>query len=133
MATGVLFTLGYAGLLGPDDLRRMLEWVDVDTIVDVRLQPWGRAPFNGPRAARHTVESVGLRYVHLPDLGNVLYRTGGIQIRNLEAIEAVLDDLRAGRSVALMCACPRPEGCHRSMLAEEAVRREPGLHVVHVT
>jgi uncharacterized protein (DUF488 family) len=133
MELGFLFTLGYAEVLGPDDLRQMLEWCDIDTIVDVRLQPWGRAPFNGPRAARATVEAVGLRYLHLRDLGNVLYKSDGIQILNIEAIEIVLTMLRAGHGVALMCACPRPEGCHRRFLAEEAVRREPGLHVIHVT
>lgn len=133
MELGFLFTLGYAEVLGPDDLRQMLEWCDIDTIVDVRLQPWGRVPFRGPRETRATVEAVGLEYLHLPDLGNLLYKSDGIQIRNIEAIETVLTMLRAGRGVALMCVCPRPEGCHRSFLAEEAVRREPDLHTIHVT
>lgn len=132
MKLGGLLTFGYQGLGGAGDLRRLFEGTGVEAIVDVRLQPFGRVPFRGPTATRLLVESVGLSYVHLPDLGNVLYRTGGIQIRNLEAIESVLTMLRAGRSVALMCACARPEKCHRLTLAEEAVRRLPGLQVMHM-
>jgi uncharacterized protein (DUF488 family) len=126
-----LFTFGYQQLRGTDDLRRLLEGTDVETIVDVRLSPWSsnRAFSLDTRA---TVEAAGCQYVHLKDLGNLAYKTGGVQIRNIEAIETVLELLRAGRSVALFCVCPQPEGCHRAVLVEEALRREPGLRVVHL-
>ena len=129
---GDLFTLGYQGLGGADDLRRLLEGTGVDTIVDVRLSPWSGTRAFSSRQTHVTVAEAGLGYVHLPGLGNLAYRTGGIEIRNIEAIETVLTLLRAGRSVALMCVCPQPEGCHREALVAEALRREPGLRVVHL-
>jgi len=129
---GDLFSLGYANLHGPDDLRDLLHDTRVDTIFDVRLQPWGRAPWNGPHATRLLVEAAGCHYAAAPALGNLAYRRGGIEIKDIEAIEDVLNALRAGRGVALLCVCANAAGCHRSVLAEEAVRREPGLRVVHL-
>ena len=128
---GVLCTLGYSGLRGADDLRALLHDTPVDTIVDVRL-----SPYSGNRAfstgMRRTVEAAGFAYVHIPDLGNLAYKTGGTQIRNLEAIEAVLMMLRAGQSVALLCVCAQPKDCHRWTLAQAALDREPALRVVHL-
>lgn len=128
---GTLFSFGYSGLGGADGLRALLQDTPVDTIIDVRLSPW-----SANRAfsvdTRRTVEAAGFAYVHLPDLGNLAYRTGGTQIRNMDAIDEVLAILRAGRSAALLCVCAEPEGCHRQVLAEEALRRLPGLKVVHL-
>lgn len=129
---GSLWTFGYSGMTSHLDLAELLGGTGVDVVVDVRLQPFGRAPFNGPTATRLLVEDAGLRYVHTKDLGNLAYKTGGIQIKNMEAIENVLAMLRAGRLVALMCVCPNPIACHRRTLAEEAIRRMPGLPVVHL-
>lgn len=128
---GSLYSLGYAGLTGPADLRALLRDTPVDTIVDVRVSPYSsnRAFSMG---TRRTVEAAGFAYVAAPALGNVLYRTGGMQIKDIEAIEDVLAYLRAGQSVALLCVCAKPKGCHRSTLAAEAVRRLPGLRVVHL-
>ncbi|MHB8958477.1 MAG: hypothetical protein ACYDAN_02510 [Candidatus Limnocylindrales bacterium] len=128
---GDLFTLGYAGLRGPDDLRRLLEGTPVSTIVDIRLSRWSRnRAFSG--LARQTVEAAGLRYLYVPDLGNLAYRTGGIQIKDVDAIEEVLALVDAGEAVGLMCACRQPQGCHRADVADEAARRRPGLQVVHL-
>jgi len=129
---GSLYTIGYARLRTADDLARLLAGSAVDTIVDVRLQPFGRAPFSGPQATRLLVESVGSAYRWDQRLGNLAYKTGGIRIKNVEAIEDILAMLLEGRSVALLCACAGSESCHRLALAEEAVRRMPGLNVVHL-
>lgn len=129
---GTLFTLGYSGLRGADDLRRLITGTGIDTIVDVRLSAWSSSYAFSVGGTRRTVEAAGFAYVHLPDLGNLRYRTTGIQIKNIEAIEDVLALLRAGHSVALLCICQRADGCHRQVLAEEAVRRMPGLKVVHL-
>jgi hypothetical protein len=31
-----------------------------------------------------------------------------------------------------MCTCTNPATCHRNVVADEALRREPGLRVVHL-
>ena len=128
---GSLWTLGYQGLTSSADLREILDGTSVGTIVDVRL-----SPRSGNRAfstdTRATVEAAGLRYVHEKGLGNLGYKRGTIEIADISRIETVLAILRAGKSVALLCVCPQPEDCHRLTLCEEAVRREPGLQVVHI-
>jgi uncharacterized protein (DUF488 family) len=129
---GTLYTLGYAGLGGADDLRRLLAGTGIDAIVDVRLSPWsGNRAFSS--ATRRTVEDAGYRYLHEKGLGNLGYKRGTIEIAEIERIEMILAQLRAGHSVGLICACGEPEDCHRWTLAEEAVRRMPGLRVVHLS
>ena len=131
MTVATLFTLGYSGLRDADDLRRLVKGTPITTIVDIRLLRWsGNRAFS--MLTRQTVEAAGLRYLYVQDLGNLAYRTGGTQIRNIDAIEDVLTRLRAGESLALMCACSRPEDCHRTDVAEEARRRLPGLEVIHL-
>jgi uncharacterized protein (DUF488 family) len=130
---GSLWTLGYAGMTSHLDLAELLDGTGVDIVVDVRLQPFGRAPFNGPAATRALVESVGPTYRWDQRLGNLAYKTGGTRIKDIEAIEDVLAELRAGGSVALLCVCPNPITCHRLTLAEEAIRRMPGLPDVHLS
>jgi hypothetical protein len=49
---------------------------------------------------------------------------------NLDQVETVLAELRAGVNVALMYVCASPAVCHRSTVAAEAVEREPALTVV---
>ena len=131
--TGTLFTFGYRGIDDADALRRLIGGAPIADIVDVRLRPFGRRPFNGPTACQALIESLGPTYRWDQRLGNLAYETGGVQIKDIEAIEDVLAELRAGRSVALLCVCPNPIGCHRWTLAEEAIRRMPGLLVVHLT
>ena len=126
---GSLYSLGYSGR-GSDDLRALLP--PGVLVVDVRLQPWGRAPFNGPHATRLLTESVGLAYRWDRRLGNLGYKRGTIEIADIEAIGDVIDDLRAGHSVALLCVCPSPSSCHRSTLAEAIRERLPGVEVVHL-
>jgi uncharacterized protein (DUF488 family) len=126
-----LFTLGYAGLDGPDDIRRLTSGTPVTTVVDIRLKRWSRIPAFSMATAQ-TVEAAGFRYVYLPDLGNLAYRTGGMQIRRLDGIVDVLNLMDTGETVALMCACKRPETCHRTFVAHEAVRRRPWLVVDHL-
>ncbi len=132
-ALGSLWTLGYSGMSSAADLAELMQGTGVTTIVDVRLRPFGRTPFGGPRASRDTVEALGIAYRWDQRLGNLDYRTGGIRIKDIEAIEQVLDDLRNGANVALMCVCATPTDCHRLALCEEAARRLPGLKVVHLT
>jgi uncharacterized protein (DUF488 family) len=130
--TGRLYSLGYARLRGVDDLRRLLADTEVDTVVDVRLRPWGRPPFNGPRATQLLVEAAGFLYIWDQRLGNRGYKSGTIEIADIEAIEDVIAMLRAGQGVAMMCVCADVAECHRQVLADEAARRLPGLRVVNL-
>lgn len=127
----VLYTLGYAGMRGAGDLRDVVGGTAVTWLVDVRLSAWSGIRAFSSRTSE-TVEAAGLRYTHLRDLGNLAHGTGGLEIKNMEAVEDVLALVDAGEGVALMCACPTPEGCHRAVVADEAARRRPGLRIVHL-
>lgn len=128
---GVLYTLGYGGISSAEGLRRLIDGTKIEVIFDVRLHKYS---YNLAFSHRTdvTVNEAGVDYVYLRDLGNLAYKTGGTQIKDIDAIERVLAELRAGRNVALMCACPKYGDCHREDLAWEAARRLPGLRVVHL-
>jgi uncharacterized protein (DUF488 family) len=128
MALGILYTVGYRRH-SPSELRQVLPGVEL--VVDVRRRAWSGNPAWSTRT-RQTIETLGFRYRHDPRLGNLDYRTGGIRVSDIDAIEDVLTELRAGTSVALMCACSNVTSCHRRSLAAEAQRREDALVVVDV-
>ena len=125
--SGKLYHFGYRGLR-PADLPVLLE--PVDLVVDVRLKK-----YSADRAfstwTHQTIEAAGCRYLWAPALGNLDYRTGGIRIADLEQLEPlVLDPLRSGTNVALMCVCRAVAECHRATLIEAAEERMPGLEVL---
>jgi hypothetical protein len=128
---GRLLTFGYGRLRSIDQVRALLDDAGVDLVVDVRLVPKSRLPLWG-RATRDTILSAGRRYIWEPELGNLDYKAGGIRIADLDAVETVLDHLRAGVNVALMCVCSSADDCHRSTVAAEAGLREPRLEIEHV-
>jgi hypothetical protein len=129
---GILYTFGYDGITDSVKLRQLIGGHDIAEVVDVRLRNFGKAPFT-PWDSRKTVEAVVPGYRHSHKLGNLLYKVGGTQIKDIEAIEEVLDTLRGGYNIALMCVCAKPESCHRWTLVEEALRRMPDLQVIHLT
>lgn len=129
---GTLYTFGYQGMSSSVDLRRLLAETDCSTIVDVRLKVWsGNREFS--MATRRTVEEAGLVYSHVPALGNLAYKTGGIEIKDISAIDPLVDRLRQGESLAFMCVCPSPKSCHRSELVAVALDLLPSLRVVHLS
>jgi hypothetical protein len=114
------------------DLRRALAATDVKSLVDVRLRVWSGNPAFS-MGTRRTVEDAGLAYTHLGALGNLAYKTGGIQIKDISAIGPVVETLRQGYDLVLLCVCPAVRECHRLTLVEEVLRRLPEVRVVHLT
>lgn len=125
--TGTLYTFGYAGLRDGDDLRELIG-DRAPFIFDVRLHV-----YSGNRAfslkTRATVEAAGYQYGHLAGLGNVAYKTGGIELKRPSDIAILVDVLRQG-DVAIMCVCADPAICHRRTVADLARSLLPGLQVV---
>lgn len=121
---GRLSSFGYSGIRSADQLRTVLEGVDL--VVDVRLSQRSRLPLWG-HATPDTILATGRRYEWLPDLGNTAYKTGGIRIADITQVDTVLAELRARVNVALMCVCSDAATCHRSVIVAEILRREPSL------
>ena len=121
------FTIGYGGRK-PQDFTRILTDAGVRTLVDVRLRP-DRASMGVYAKAREADKGIagllgtaGVRYVSLPELGNLfldyddwperyprfLELAGPLLFDRLEVIEG---------PVCLMCAEKRLCDCHRRHLA----------------
>ena len=128
MRTGTLSGFGYAALRDAADLAKLLG-DDVDLVVDVRINRWSRIPAFS-MGAKATVEAAGYDYLWLGGLGNTGHRDGGpMRLADPEQVEVVVDELRAGRNVALMCVCADGRRCHRQLVIELARQRLPGLDV----
>lgn len=128
--TGGLIGIGYQGL-SLDDLSDKLSKWGVTVLVDVRMNAVSRKPgFSKSRLAAH-LEERGIRYVHMPALGNPKDNRAGYS-GDPEAIETsrrrfreVLDgdsprealrelvELAVGSHVAVFCYEESELHCHR--------------------
>jgi uncharacterized protein (DUF488 family) len=114
-----VFTFGYQGKRASDLLARLVE---LDAVLcDVRLSPRSRWAPEWNR--NQLVAQMGDRYLHLPELGNVNYKGGPVEIVDLDAGLRTVLDLAQTRSVVLMCVCSKLSGCHRATIAQALAER----------
>lgn len=126
-----LFTIGYQGrdLAG---FCRTLSDHGIDTLIDVRWNPFSRKKGFSGKPLREALEKEGIRYVHLrrmgtpPSLREKLKRDG-----DREAFHAAFSDhlsadpeglaeltaLISGERCCLMCFERAVEDCHRSRVS----------------
>ncbi|MBB3066942.1 DUF488 domain-containing protein [Limibacillus halophilus] len=133
-----LFTIGYEGT----DISRFLKTlknVGVTVLADVRAVPVSRKKGFSKNSLRSSVESVGIEYLPLrqlgdPKAGRIAARAGRygefreIYEKHLEqpdAVEAikVLEGVSIDRSTCLLCFERAPETCHRSIIADRITRK----------
>ena len=127
-----LVTFGYQTVRTPERLLELLDRGHVDRVVDVRLRAYSGIPMWSTGTAS-TIRATGREYVWAHQLGNLAYKTGGIAMKDESRLaDLVLDPLRAGVTVALMCACWDQPNCHRTYLADRAAGLLQGLRVVHL-
>lgn len=112
MATQV-YTLGYSGRT-PQELAEIVDRLDA-ILFDIRYTPQSRVPHWNRGALLRLFGSA--RYRHVQAFGNAAYKTGGIEIANFRAGEALLRD--AERPVILLCGCPLPTDCHRTIVGAQ--------------
>jgi uncharacterized protein (DUF488 family) len=140
-----LFTIGYEKLL-PPELVNELELAGVKRLIDVRYRPQSRRPGMSKTRLGQLLGDNGIAYEHRRMLGTPpdirwLFKhkreaEGREQFRahveetaaaELDALAAELDHAPA---TVLLCLEADPAGCHRRVLAEQLLRRRPGLEVV---
>ncbi len=86
-------------------------------LVDIRYSPRSRAPMWNRRNLEALLGPA--HYVWKGDtLGNRLYRTDDIEIADLPVGLEELAFLAAERPLLVMCVCPSPVGCHRTVIRE---------------
>jgi len=117
-----IYTVGYHGLASIAELLARFGQLSGDVhIVDVRAYPnSGSYVFRSDRMS----EYFGRRYVSLTALGNPSRRLPWQPPdwdRAALAVAGVAAAVDAGRTVVLLCACPRTQDCHRLAVAEAVV------------
>lgn len=139
-----LLTIGYEGRT-VSGVVTMLSGAGVTVLVDVRLNPVSRKPGMSKRGLADHLELAGIRYVHLPDLGNppdnrAALRAGDPaavdRFRRLvraspEALDTVAS-LTGSETVALLCLERSWIRCHRALVADELCRLHPDLAIRHL-
>lgn len=145
--TPTLFTTGYEQHQRPDDLVAVLKSAGVERLLDVRELPLSRRRGFSKTALGEALAEAGIRYEHERALGNPkplrdLYRSGRqsegergyrAHIRNGSswAVDELAESL-GEQATCVLCFEADHEVCHRSVIVEELLTREPALRVKHL-
>jgi uncharacterized protein (DUF488 family) len=111
-----IYTTGYTGK-AVEQLSALLDFYEA-VLADIRFAPHSR---HLQWTKNYLTVLLKNRYRHVPSLGNRNYKTGGIQIHNLELGIRLLESWK--ENVVLMCACAELENCHRRVVKNEFERR----------
>lgn len=129
----MISTIGYEGAR-PDDFVGTLQLVDVRLVIDIRDRAQSRRPGFSKSALRHSLEAVGIGYIHLKELGDPkdgreAARSGDFArfrqiyaavLRTPEATDALgqIAALSGQMSVCLLCYERDHRECHRKIVAD---------------
>ena len=140
-------TIGYEAATVPSFLNA-LQSAGVDMLVDVRAVASSRRPGFAKTRLAASVQEVGIEYLHLRGLGTpadgrAAARAGrydelrAIYLAHLATpgaeaeLETLIDLVRSGRRVCLLCLEADPAHCHRSFVAAAVASRLP-VRVTHL-
>mgnify|MGYP001163357492 CR=1 FL=1 len=117
--SAIIYTAGYTSTK-PAQWQAVAQKLDL-TVIDTRISPMSRNPGAWDKTALEAL--LGIRYVHVRELGNRNYKGGDIAILDLDrGVKLVTPYLRSGKSIVLMCACTSHHTCHRTVVACELAR-----------
>ena len=140
MAGGRIYSVGYEGLT-VNGLVERLQQNRIEELVDVRASPSSRRPGFSKKRLAESVTAAGIEYRHEPLLGNAFRDVEdfgaamALMRRHLaagEPAEAVarLVGLAEGRRVAVLCLESDQGRCHRQVVLDAAVERDPTLDIL---
>lgn len=138
--TIVLFTIGYEGISLEKYLQKLL-FNDVKLLVDVRRNPLSMKYGFSKKALKKYCNSLGIEYVHLPDVGIQSDKRKNLTTQNdynklfeeyerttlketLHSQLKILNMLKQNKRIALTCFEAEPCQCHRTRLAQ-ALKKLP--------
>lgn len=129
----VLFTIGYEGKSIEEFINTLIK-NDIRLLCDVRKNPLSRKFGFSKSKFKHITETVGIKYIHIPDLGiesdkrtsldtmedyKCLFDKYEKTIPNLRPqLEGVYARLNSDVRIALMCYEKEPEMCHRHVIRD---------------
>jgi uncharacterized protein (DUF488 family) len=144
--SGRIYSVGYEGMTVGGLVER-LSGSQVSVVVDVRLNPTSRRPGFSRRQLSDALAKAGIEYVHEKELGNPpdnrdSFRNGDPasgrkRMRSLltngasDALDRVVV-LASTKRIAVLCVEREHNRCHRDVIADMAVERNPRIEVVHV-
>lgn len=136
----MIFTIGYGGVPLPRLIAALVD-EGFPALVDVRQVPQSKSQRMYCQENLSAALALNkIDYLHAPALGNP-FREECIAADSLRPYEehlaanpGALDVLEAfvDTGAALLCGCPLPHRCHRSVIAAAAQKRWPGLVVRHL-
>lgn len=143
---GRIYSVGYEGMT-LDGLVDRLAGAQVSVLVDVRLNPISRKPGFSRRRLAEALRDAGIEYVHEKELGNPSgnrdsFRNGDGETGRAR-MRAILDngagtaldrvvELASGQRVAVLCVERDHHRCHRDVITEMAVARNPHIEVLQI-
>lgn len=125
-----VYTLGYLQRGSMERLRKLV--ADDVTVIDIRLSPRSAWP---QWSRKQLAERFGSRYLHVPELGNVNYRSSSLPVQLASEFDGLWSVLfwvvNKGCDVCLLCACVDVAVCHRRVVAD-LVQVACSCQVVHL-
>jgi uncharacterized protein (DUF488 family) len=122
-----------------------LEAAGVRRVIDVRIRPQSRRPGMSKTKLALKLAEHGIAYEHWRALGTpleirALYRSGATAAAAVayrehltgeadDVVDRLMASLRTGPPTALLCLEAEPSHCHRRVICEQLVARDPALEV----
>ncbi len=144
-----IYTLGYQGLTSQFYTKALVD-AGISLVIDVRENPWSyRSEYIGAILKRE-LAAMGIDYEHWRALGNPasIRKTAKTaaqclrryashlarqpQVTDLLA-ERVLQEWKNDRRVCLTCFEKDVDGCHRSIIIAELLRRQPEIIPINLS
>lgn len=129
----VVFTIGYEGILFEEYLNKLLR-NRVAVLCDVRRNPLSRKFGFSGRMLSQVLPKIGIKYVHLPELGIESKKRQNLNSREAydalffeyrqdlprrtDGLELLKQQIDVGKRVALTCFEERPQFCHRHCITD---------------
>jgi uncharacterized protein (DUF488 family) len=143
---GRIYSVGYEGMT-VDSLVDRLAGARVSVLVDVRLNPVSRKPGFSRRRLTAALETAGIEYIHEKELGNPpdnrdSFRTGDGEVGR-SRMRSILDNgagdaldrvvgLASSQRIAVLCVERDAHRCHRDVIAQMAMERNPAIEVLNI-
>jgi uncharacterized protein (DUF488 family) len=138
--TGIV-TLGYEGRK-LDQFLLILKGNNIRRLIDVRNNPFSLKPGYSKNQLEKSLDTIGVSYLHLPELGiesrrrknltkdglTSLFQTYERELDSKKSVLARIKELAQKERVALMCFEANVADCHRGVIAKRL--RKDGLDVV---
>ena len=131
-----------------EEFTELLQTYHITLLIDVRTAPHSRHnPQFNKEALPSTLKPIGIKYIHLPEIGglrhpkpdsinlaleNASFRGYADYMQTKEFTDALLKIVALAREncVALMCAEALPWKCHRNLISDALVARH--VRVMHI-